>query len=241
MSLVELTNIVKTYPAGEGRQTVLNGLDLVLDAGEFTVVAGPSGSGKSTLLNIIGAIDTPDSGGAKIAGVDVAGLSDAKAARLRNETIGFIFQAFHLIPVLSAWENVAWPLFLLGRTYGQRKARALELLELVELSDHARKIPAKLSGGQRQRVAIARALACNPKLVLADEPTANLDQKTALSIMDLLARMNKEEKTAFIFSTHDPRVMQFSNRQFMLEDGKLIEESSLLKDKGTMKDKEAYV
>ena len=216
---ISLRSVSKSYPSAEARLQVLRGIDLDVGAGEFAVVAGPSGSGKSTLLNLMGALDHPDSGSVRIDGADLAGQSDRALAGLRNEKIGFVFQSFHLIPVLTAVENVAWPLFLKGMARGPRMARSKELLERVGLAAHMHRTPGRLSGGQRQRVAIARALACDPRIVLADEPTGNLDRKTAQALMELFASLNRDEGVTFVFSTHDPMVASYAGRRLYLVEG----------------------
>ena len=216
---ISLRSVSKSYPSAETRLQVLRGIDLDVGAGEFAVVAGPSGSGKSTLLNLMGALDHPDSGAVRIDGVDLAGQSDRALAGLRNEKIGFVFQSFHLIPVLTAVENVAWPLFLKGMARGPRMARSKELLERVGLAAHMLRTPGRLSGGQRQRVAIARALACAPRIVLADEPTGNLDRKTAQALMELFASLNRDGGVTLVFSTHDPMVVSYARRRLYLVEG----------------------
>ena len=216
---ISLRSVSKSYPSAEARLQVLRGVDLDVGAGEFAVVAGPSGSGKSTLLNLMGALDHPDSGSVRIDGADLAGQSDRALAGLRNEKIGFVFQSFHLVPVLTAVENVAWPLFLKGMARGPRMARSKELLERVGLAAHMHRTPGRLSGGQRQRVAIARALACDPRIVLADEPTGNLDRKTAQALMELFASLNRDEGVTFVFSTHDPMVASYAGRRLHLVEG----------------------
>ena len=226
MSIVSLRAVSKSYPSAGTRLQVLREIDLEIAAGEFVVAAGPSGSGKSTLLNLVGALDHPDSGEIRIDGEDLARRDDRGLARLRNEKLGFVFQSFHLIPVLTAVENVAWPLFLKGMERRRRMARASELLERVGLAEHMHRIPGRLSGGQRQRVAIARALACDPRIVLADEPTGNLDRRTALEIMDLFAALNRDGGVTFVLSTHDPDVVSYAGRRLYLVDGGIEEVSS---------------
>ncbi len=223
MSVILLKSVCKSYLSGDGRLHVLKQTDLDIKKADFAVVAGPSGSGKSTLLNLIGGLDRPDSGLIEIDGVELSRLTDSKQAAFRNQKIGFVFQSFHLIPVLTAAENVAWPLYIKGVNRKQRMLRARELLSNFGLATHIDKQPDKLSGGQCQRVAIARALACEPQIVLADEPTANLDHKTSVEIMDLLCSLNKESDVTFLFSTHDQMVASYAKRHLYLEDGKLIE------------------
>lgn len=221
--MLTLDNVSKSYRMADALLPVLSAADMELHGGDFAVVLGPSGSGKSTLLNIIGCLDSPDGGTVTIDGADVSELRDAEAARLRNTKIGFIFQSFHLIPILTAAENVAYPLFIQGVPRGERLRRARELLAKVGLGEFTERRPAKLSGGQCQRVAIARALACSPRLVLADEPTANLDRKTAGEIMELLTRLNQEEGITLFIATHDDMVSECAGRHFFLQDGKILE------------------
>ena len=224
MGIISLRAVSKSYPSADTRLQVLREVDLDVEEGEFAVVAGPSGSGKSTLLNLMGALDHPDSGAVRIDGVDLGGRSDRALANLRNEKLGFVFQSFHLIPVLTAVENVAWPLFLKGVERRRRVARSRELLARVGLAEHMHRTPGRLSGGQRQRVAIARALACEPKILLADEPTGNLDRNTALEIMDLFASLNRDGGVTFVFSTHDPTVVSYAGRRLSLAQGKVDDE-----------------
>ena len=223
MGIISLRSVSKSYPSGGIRLRVLQAVDLEIEAGEFVVAAGPSGSGKSTLLNLIGGLDRPDSGTVRIDGMDLGNRDDRTLAHLRNEKLGFVFQAFHLIPVLTAVENVAWPLFLKGMTRRRRVARSMELLERVGLAAHMHRTPGRLSGGQRQRVAIARALACDPVIVLADEPTGNLDPNTALEIMDLFAALNRDGGVTFLFSTHDPQVVSYAGRCLSLLEGEITD------------------
>jgi putative ABC transport system ATP-binding protein len=222
--MIELRDVVKSYRVGEERLTVLNGVNLLLKPGDFAAIAGPSGSGKSTLLHLIGALDKPDRGCVLFDGSDVVYLNDRAAAQLRNRSVGFIFQSFHLIPVISALENVAYPMVLAGVPAAQRRERAQVLLDKVGLAKFAHARPGKLSGGQRQRVAIARSLACSPRLVLADEPTANLDHNTAIGIMDLLLELNHSEQVTFLFSTHDSTVLSYARRSLRLREGLIVED-----------------
>ena len=214
-----LTGVHKSYQMDDVRVPVLQGIDLTVRAGLFTVVLGPSGSGKSTMLNLIGCIDRPDRGGVTVAGTDVNALNDDQLADFRAEHVGFIFQSFNLIPVLSTYENVEYPLVLAGMAPERRARRVTKLLELVGLADRARNRPGQLSGGQRQRVAIARALARKPRLVIADEPTANLDSATGAAILQLMRRMQTRYHISFIFSSHDPSVIQAADDLIMLRDG----------------------
>jgi len=222
MHAIELENAVKTYQIGEVETHALNGVSLTFAEGEFTALVGPSGSGKTTMLQLMGCLDRPNSGAVKINGQDVTKLSKNKRADLRREKIGFIFQFFALIPVLTAYENVELPLLLNNVKAKERQERALGLLEAVGLSDRAGHRPDQLSGGEQQRVAIARALASDPLLVLADEPTANLDTANGAQAMEIMQRLNQETGTAFIFATHDPRVMSYAQRVIELQDGRVI-------------------
>ena len=222
MAIVSMQKVVRNYYLGKTVVNALGGIDLEVEKGEFICIAGPSGSGKTTLLNLIGCLDKPTSGKVFLDGDDVERLSDNKLSRLRAERIGFIFQAFNLIPVLSAFENIEYPLLLKGVPRGSRKKKVLAMLEEVELADFTRHRPNQLSGGQRQRVAIARALVTDPEMVLADEPTANLDSKTGEAIVDLMRKINQEMKSTFIFSTHDSMVMKYAHRMIRLQDGRII-------------------
>ncbi len=223
MALIEMKDIKKDYFLGETVVHALRGIDLQIDKGEFVAIWGPSGSGKTTLLNLIGAIDEPSTGDLAIAGQKVRSLSDNQRSELRNDTIGFIFQGFNLVPVLSAWENVMLPLQIKGSPSGEAKAKALSRLEEVGLGEFIHHRPSKMSGGQQQRVAIARALVNDPSLVIADEPTANLDSETARMIMDLMRALNEKEATTFIFSTHDQRLLDRVKRLVRLEDGRIVD------------------
>jgi putative ABC transport system ATP-binding protein len=217
---VAVTDVSKTYRLGKLTVTALAGVSLTVQAGEFLAVAGPSGSGKTTLLNLIGCLDTPTSGEIEIDGEPVGTLSPGRRADLRARKLGFIFQTFNLIPVLTAYENVEYPL-LIHRRGGDVGGRVRAALAQVGLADRARHRPSELSGGQQQRVAIARALVSDPALVLADEPTANLDSHTGQDIVALMRRLNRERGTTFVFSTHDPRIMQAADRVLEISDGRL--------------------
>lgn len=222
MSVVQIENVFKDYQMGGQQVQALKNITLNIEDGVFLAIAGPSGSGKSTLLNMIGCIDTPSRGKIFINGQDVSGETPDQLADLRARTIGFIFQTFNLLPVLSAAENVEYPLLKLRElTAAERRARVAKYLEIVGLSKFAGHRPNQLSGGQRQRVAIARALATHPKIVLADEPTANLDHKTGEGILQLMKESNRYYKTTFIFSTHDKRVMDMADRLVQVEDGEI--------------------
>jgi putative ABC transport system ATP-binding protein len=227
MSIVALRNASKAYQLGKVLVPALRGVTLDVDEGEFISIAGPSGSGKTTLLNLIGCVDTPTAGSVEVAGRDISQLSERQLTDLRLHTIGFIFQSFNLVNVLDVYRNVELPL-LLQRVAGtaERKRRVLEVVGRVGLSELVKHRPTELSGGQRQRVAIARALVTRPKLVLADEPTANLDSTTGETILDLMRELNQSEKTTFIFSTHDARVMAYANRIVRVSDGRIVGEST---------------
>ncbi len=217
--MIILEKATKVYQLGKYEVEALKGIDLEVEEGEFISVCGPSGSGKSTLLNLIGCIDIPTSGQVSVMGQDVTKFSDAALSGLRNKAIGFIFQSFNLIPVLTAFENVEYPLVIQGMSRKERAERANSIISEVGLSKFGRHKPEELSGGQRQRVAIARALVTSPKMVLADEPTANLDSKTGIEILDLMQKMNVEHKTTFIFSTHDPKIEKYAKKIYTMVDG----------------------
>jgi putative ABC transport system ATP-binding protein len=223
MSLVEMADVKKDYSLGETVVHALRGIDLKIEEGEFVAIWGPSGSGKTTLLNLIGAIDEPSEGHLAIAGKDIRSLSDNQKSEFRNDTIGYIFQGFNLVPVLSALENVMLPLQISGASFKKARDWAQNRLGEVGLAEFMNHRPAKMSGGQQQRVAIARALVNRPSLVIADEPTANLDSKTAHMILDLMRDLNEKEKTTFIFSTHDQRLLDRVKRLVRLEDGVIID------------------
>jgi putative ABC transport system ATP-binding protein len=222
MALIEMENVTKNYRLGETVVHALRGIDLKIDTGEFVSIWGPSGSGKTTLLNLIGAIDEPTSGTLTIAGKDVRTLTDNQKSIHRNKTIGFVFQGFNLVPVLSALENVMLPLQIKGAPAAEARKQAMARLEEVGLSDLAGNRPAKMSGGQQQRVSIARALVTGPSLVIADEPTANLDSETARMIIDLMRELNEKDGITFIFSTHDQRLLDKVKRLIRLEDGAIV-------------------
>lgn len=224
--LVELRQVGKIYHLGESRITALKGVNLSIHRGEFVAVWGPSGSGKSTLCNLIGLLDTCSSGTVHFEAQDVTALSDDQRSELRNRAIGFVFQSFNLIPVLSALENVMLPLQIAGVSTARAKRAARKRLAEVGLDDHAAHRPAKLSGGQQQRVAIARALVTDPALVIADEPTANLDSENALRITELMRRLNSDNGTTFVFSTHDQRLLERVERQILMQDGEIIDDRS---------------
>jgi putative ABC transport system ATP-binding protein len=222
MSIVSVRNVTKDYMLGKTVVPALRDVSLAVEEREFLSIAGPSGSGKTTLLNLIGCVDTPTSGTVLVNGEDTAKLSERALTELRLRTIGFIFQSFNLVAVLSVFQNVEFPLLLQGTlAKEERRRRVSELLEAVGLQEHARHRPSELSGGQRQRVAIARALVTRPRLVLADEPTANLDSETARRILDLMVDLNARRKVTFLFSTHDEKLMARVGRHVHIRDGKL--------------------
>ncbi len=222
MAIVSLVDISKTYKMGQSEVHALQNVSLKIDKGEFLAVAGSSGSGKTTMLNMIGCLDYPDSGKVCVDGADVTLLKPNQLARLRNRKIGFIFQSFNLIPVLNVYENIELPLLLSTKTAKEREKLILKFIDAVGLGEHIHHKPDELSGGQRQRVAIARALTTEPDLVLADEPTANLDSKTGMTIIDLMLELNQHFGTTFIFSTHDSKVLEHASRVVNLEDGRII-------------------
>jgi putative ABC transport system ATP-binding protein len=219
--VIETKELTKIY-TGAVPLTAVNGVDLQIEDDEFTAVVGPSGSGKTTLLNMIGGLDRPTSGSIKVNGVELNDMKDSKLIDFRLKHIGFVFQNFNLIPVLTARENTEFIMLLQNISKEKRNSRVLELLKEVGLEDKIDVRPSELSGGQQQRVAVARALASKPDFVLADEPTANLDSKSAQNLLDIMLRLNKEEGITFIFSTHDPRVIERARRVITLEDGKII-------------------
>jgi putative ABC transport system ATP-binding protein len=225
MSVIELKDVSRIYKIGEVETAALRDVDLTVEEGEFTAIVGPSGSGKTTMLQLMGCLDRPTSGRVLINGQDVSRLNANKRADLRKGTIGFVFQFFALIPGLTAYENVDLPLLLAGAKKAERRERANELLEAVGISDRARHRPDQMSGGEQQRVAIARALATHPVLVLADEPTANLDTENGRQIMEIMERLNEETGTTFVFASHDPRVIHFARRVVELRDGEVADNS----------------
>jgi putative ABC transport system ATP-binding protein len=221
MPVISFDNVTKVYPLPAGDVVALAGIDLAIEKGEFVLVMGPSGSGKSTLLNIMGSLDVPTSGEVTIAGRQISRMSDDELTLMRRDHIGFVFQQFNLIPLLSVVENVEYPLILKGRQTGDRE-RAAEVLRAVGITEtHFTHKPGELSGGQQQRVAIARALANDPDFLLCDEPTGNLDTKTGTAIMDLIARMNREEGKTVVMVTHDPRMTEYADRTVRIVDGRL--------------------
>lgn len=226
-TIVEVKNLVKKFPVGSGFFTALNGINLSFGEGEFAGLVGPSGSGKTTLLNIIGSLDMPTAGEVVVLSRNVENLKPRQAATLRKEELGFIFQNYNLLPVYTVFENVEFPLLLLGMSAGERKKRVLETLEWVGLSDKVNSRPAQLSGGECQRVAIARAMVKRPLLVLADEPTANLDSVNSHNILQTMLRLNGELKTSFLFATHDEKVIGYLKRIIRLQDGKVVEDTRI--------------
>jgi len=225
MEVVRIENATRVYTVGKVETKALSGINLTIASGEFTALVGPSGSGKTTLLQLIGCLDQPSSGSVWVDGRDVTRLNRNQRADMRRGHIGFIFQFFALIPTLTAYENVEMPLLLNGCTPKERRARVLELLKAVGLADRAKNRPDQLSGGEQQRVAVARALATKPALILADEPTANLDSENGRQVMEIMEKLNNETGVTFIFATHDPRVIKYAHRVVTLRDG-MIEENN---------------
>jgi putative ABC transport system ATP-binding protein len=223
-NIVEVTKVTKVYRQGKLDVHALRGLTLPVEKGEFTAICGPSGSGKTTLLNLIGALDSPTSGSVVLEGNDLSGLTRKELSEIRRDRIGFVFQAYNLMPVLTAYENAEIVMWVQGIEYEKRRERVMSLLAEVGLADLGDRLPSELSGGQQQRVAIARAIAANPAVVLADEPTANVDSETAKTLLDIMEKLNQEHGVTFIFSTHDPRVMERARRLVRLVDGKVAED-----------------
>jgi putative ABC transport system ATP-binding protein len=224
MEVTKIENVTRSFKTGKVETQALRGVSLSIEPGEFTALVGPSGSGKTTLLQLIGCLDQPTSGRIYINGKDVSRLNRNQRADMRRGTIGFIFQFFALIPTLTAYENVELPLLLNGLKPHERRERVDELLKAVDLTDRAHHRPDQLSGGQQQRVAIARALASRPALILADEPTANLDTPNGKQVMEIMTRLNQETGVTFVFATHDPRVIQYARRVITLRDGCIVED-----------------
>lgn len=224
MSIIQTRGVTKVYNADKIPVNALRGVDLDIAAGEFTAIVGPSGSGKTTLLNIIGGLDRPSGGTVSVGDTEINDLSDNQLIDFRKDNIGFVFQAYNLIPVLTAQENVEFVMLLQKRSEQERRQRSQELLAAVGLEDQVNKRPAEMSGGQQQRVAVARALAPKPTFILADEPTANLDSASTNNLLDIMARLNKEEGVTFVFSTHDQRVIDRARRVVTLDDGKIIKD-----------------
>ena len=226
MNVIETNNLIKIYQQGDIEVKALNDVSINFQQGEFTAIVGPSGSGKTTFLNSIGGLDTPTSGKVVISNTDITNLKSNELIDFRLRNIGFVFQAYNLIPVLTAKENVEFIMLMQGDSASDRKSRVEELLNAVGLSDQINRRPGQLSGGQQQRVAVARALASKPKFVLADEPTANLDSISTSNLLDIMHRLNKEENMTFIFSTHDQRVIDRAKRIITLEDGKILSDKN---------------
>ena len=225
MEVAKLTDVKRTYKIGEVETHALQGVSLTIESGEFTALVGPSGSGKTTLLQLIGCLDQPSSGTVVINGKETTGLSRNQRADLRKGSIGFVFQFFALIPTLTAYENVEMPLLLNGKTSAERKQRVMELLGAIDMTDRAHHRPDQMSGGQQQRVAVARALATDPTMILADEPTANLDTENGEQVMEIMKKLNEETGTTFVFATHDPRVIKYAKRVVTLQDGLIVDDS----------------
>ncbi len=229
--LIQMENVKKDYALGKTTVHAVRGVSFTLEEGEFAVIAGPSGSGKTTLLNLMGLLDLPTSGKIDFEGKDVSSLSESEATNIRRTRIGFIFQTFNLIPVLTAFENIELPLILKGREEEDREERTKRILKETGISDIASHKPDELSGGQRQRVAIARALVSGPDIVFADEPTANLDSETGMQIIKIMQTLNKMEGVTFVFSTHDPRLFKIAGRKIELRDGKVVKDVVQNRDK----------
>lgn len=223
MEVAKVENVTRVYTIGKIETQALRGISLSIEDGEFAALVGPSGSGKTTLLQLIGCLDQPTSGRVFVREHDVSKLNRSRRADMRRGTIGFVFQFFALIPTLTAYENVEMPLLLDKNTTRERRERVMQLLESVDLVDRAHHRPDQLSGGEQQRVAVARALAPKPALILADEPTANLDTPNGQQVMEIMTRLNKETGVTFVFATHDPRVIRFARRVIELRDGRIVE------------------
>ena len=228
-SIITIENLVKSFPIGGGEFTALNGINLTFEKGEFSGIVGPSGSGKTTLLNILGSLDTPSKGQTKVLGTSSGQMTPKVSATLRKQHIGFIFQTYNLMPVYTVFENVEFPLLLLKMPAADRKKAVLEALEWVGLTDKVKSKPPQLSGGESQRVAIARAMVKKPDLVLADEPTANLDAENSHHILQTMEKLNKELQTTFVFATHDDKVIGYLRRIIRLEDGKVVSDENIKK------------
>lgn len=226
MNFLTITGLKKVFNEGSESQSIaLKGVDLSIEKEEFAVISGPSGSGKSTLLNIIGGLDSPSEGSVDLEGTKITDLNENDLAVFRREHIGFVFQAYNLIPVLTVKENIEYVMRLLGYSKGECDKRVLEVAKELDIDAYLDKLPDHLSGGQQQRVAVARAVASKPKLILADEPTANLDTKNGEKLMELMRRLNEEEKVTIIFSSHDPMVISKARRSIILRDGEIVEDT----------------
>ncbi len=226
MEVAKVENVTRNYKIGKLETQALRGVSLCIEGGEFTALIGPSGSGKTTLLQLLGCLDQPTSGQVFVHGEEVSTLNRNQRADMRRGTIGFIFQFFALIPTLTAFENVELPLILAGESASERRKRVTELLEAVDLAEQSHHRPDQLSGGQQQRVAIARALSTRPALILADEPTANLDTANGKQVMEIMTRLNRETGVTFVFATHDPRVFKYARRIVTLQDGRIVKDEA---------------
>lgn len=226
MKVLELNNVHKIYNSSEVKVHAVNGITIDFEEGEFSAIVGPSGSGKTTLLNMIGGLDTPTEGKILVDDTDLSSLKSSALIDFRMRNIGFVFQSYNLIPVLTAKENVEFIMNLQKRSKKEREQRTMEMLKAVGLGDRAESRPSRLSGGQQQRIAVARALASKPKFILADEPTANLDSKSTETLLDIMEKLNREENLTFIFSTHDNRVVKKARRVVTIEDGKVISDEN---------------
>jgi putative ABC transport system ATP-binding protein len=224
--IVSLQGVTKDYGEGDVVVHALRGVDFTLQTGDFAAIAGPSGSGKSTMLNIIGGLDKPTTGSVRVNGFETNNLSRTELSRLRRDRIGFVFQNYNLIPVLTALENAEYILMLQGVPQNERRERVVKLLEEVGLGGMENRLPKELSGGQQQRVAIARAIASEPALILADEPTANIDSKTGMALMDLMLMLNEEEGITFLFSSHEQEVINRAKRLLLLKDGRIVHDGA---------------
>ncbi len=224
MKVIEIKNLTKIYNGSSVQVTAVDNVDLVIEEGEFTAIVGPSGSGKTTLLNMIGGLDSPTSGKIAVGNTDLATLSSKQLVDFRLHNIGFVFQVYNLIPVLTAGENISFIMEMQGKPKKMIAERTIEILKEVGLADRENSRPNQLSGGQQQRVAVARALASKPKFIIADEPTANLDTKSTENLLDIMEELNRRENITFIFSTHDQRVVNKARRVIVLEDGKIVKD-----------------
>jgi putative ABC transport system ATP-binding protein len=227
MEIIKITNLTKNFHVGNGEFTALKNVNLTVEKGEFTGLVGPSGSGKTTLLNIIGSLDIPTEGSVEVLGQSISKLTHRQSALLRNKHIGFIFQTYNLLPVYTVYENVEFALLLQNLSASQRKKAVMEALEWVGLTSKIKSRPAQLSGGESQRVAIARSMVKKPEIVLADEPTANLDSENSHHILQTMKKLNRELETTFIFATHDEKVMKYLDRKISLADGMVIKDELL--------------
>lgn len=225
-AIIQIDGLIKRFPVGGGHFTALNGINLTFDKGEFTGIVGPSGSGKTTLLNIIGSLDGPTEGSVQVLSQSIGDLSHKEAAQLRSQHLGFIFQTYNLLPVYTVFENVEFPLLLINMSATDRDKAVRDALEWVGLTDKIDSKPAQLSGGECQRVAIARAMVKRPSIVLADEPTANLDAENSHNILGTMEKLNRDLETTFIFATHDDKVIQYLQRKIVLEDGKVVKDET---------------